>query len=365
MQRQPNIPGRFVDFMSARHLNVTDREAWNSFAAAHPHGHFMQSWEWGDLKGAQGWQPHFIAVEEGGAIVGGALVQVKRLPAIGKSLLYSPRGPLVPAGDDRVLAALCAEVKQLAAREGAIFWRVDPYLTSDEAGESFPAAGFRPVPMEWSYWNAPKYLMHLRLDGSTEELFRKMGSTARNEARQAQKSGVTVDYGGAGDLEDFFSLMMKTADKKKILHHELAYYRNLYEVLGRDGMVQLFLARKDGVTGSAGISVRFGATAWLLYLASDYSVRFSNRALQWEMVKWAVDSGCSRYDFRGTATNYPPRETDPGYGVYKFKKSFGAEVAIMAGYYDFVLSPAWYGLFRFTEQTLLPRAMSLRARLKG
>ena len=350
--------------MSIRILEATDRADWTSFVKSHPQGHFMQSWEWAELKGTQGWEPYFFAVENAGRIVGGTLVQKKRLPVLGKSILYSPRGPLLAADAQLSLAELVAEVGRFASGNGAIFWRVDPYLSPDEAGTTFSDTGFVPVPREWSYWNAPKYLMHLPLDGTVEELFSRMGSTARNETRQAAKSGVTVDYGTTDDLDDFFALMIRTAEKKKIPHHDIVYYRTLYEPLGKSGMVQLFLARREGKTGSAGISLRFGSTAWLMYLASDYSVKHSNRALQWEMVKWAVESGCTRYDFRGTACNYPPRESDPGYGVYKFKKSFGADTAIMAGYFDAVFSPAWYRMFRFAEEKVLPRAMGIVAAVR-
>lgn len=349
--------------MNVRLLRGCEQEIWNEFVLARRNGHFMQSWEWGGLKESQGWKPFFAVVEDNGSIVGGALVLRKRLPVIGKSLLYSPCGPLIPYNDKQVLLELCRQIQLVAIEEKAVFWRIDPYDTSEETGTAFRDAGFREVPMEWSYWNAPKYLMHLDLT-DVPEMFAQMGSTARNEVRQAVKNGVTVEYGGVGDLDEFFSLMVTTADKKKILHHDISFYRTIFENLGKKGMVQLFLARNNEKTGSAGISVRFGETAWLLYLASNYTIKFSNRALQWEMVKWAIDSGCKRYDFRGTATNFPPSESDPGYGVYKFKKSFGADVAIMAGYYDFVYSPASYRFFRLAEHSLLPRVMDLRSMIQ-
>ena len=349
--------------MNIRLLNAADQADWNMFAAAHPQGHFMQSWEWGGFKATQGWKPQVIVAEEKGKIVGGTLVQKKNLPFIGKSFLYSPRGPLLPAGDVSCLGELSAEMRRFATRNGSVFWRVDPYLGAAEAENLFPKAGFERIPMEWSYWNAPMFLMLLRLDGMVTVVFNKMASTARNEVRQAVKRGVTVDHGKLDDLADFFTLMLKTAEKKRIPHHDLEYYHSLYEILGESGLAQLFLARRDGVTGSAGISIRFGATTWLLFLASDYSIKYSNRALLWEMVKWAVESGCCRYDFRGTACNNPPRETDPGYGVYKFKKSFGAESVVMAGYYDQVYSPAVYRVFRFAEHSILPRIMAWKAKL--
>ena len=65
-----------------------------------------------------------------------------------------------------------------------------------------------------------------------------------------------------------------------------------------------------------------------------------------------MESGCRQYDFLGTATNYPPSESDKGYGVYRFKKSFGSELTIMLGYFDYVFQPTLYRLMTFAERKL-------------
>jgi lipid II:glycine glycyltransferase (peptidoglycan interpeptide bridge formation enzyme) len=78
------------------------------------------------------------------------------------------------------------------------------------------------------------------------------------------------------------------------------------------------------------------------------------------MIKWAHGLGCERYDFRGTATGDPPSEDDPGYGVYKFKQSFGPEFTRLTGYYDLVQRPLLYRAFRMTEDHLLPVAYRVK-----
>ena len=126
--------------------------------------------------------------------------------------------------------------------------------------------------------------------------------------------------------------------------------------------VQLFLGSFEGEVITAGMSVSYGKRAWLLYAASDpksYRLR-ANRTLQWEMIKWAHAQGCTRYDFRGTATNDPPNPNDPGYGVYQFKKSFGPEFTRLIGYYDLVRRPALYRMARIAEEYLLPVAYRAR-----
>jgi len=138
--------------------------------------------------------------------------------------------------------------------------------------------------------------------------------------------------------------------------HDEAYFRRLYEVMNHSCRLELFLARFDGQVVSVGMSLIYGDRAWLLYAASDraHAKLGVNRNVQWEMIKWARDAGCTRYDFRGTATGDPPNPADPGYGVYTFKKSFGPTFVRLAGYYDLVTSPPMYRLFRLAEEKAVP-----------
>ena len=72
------------------------------------------------------------------------------------------------------------------------------------------------------------------------------------------------------------------------------------------------------------------------------------------MIRWAIDKNCRIYDFRGTASDDPPKESDPGYGVYRFKKSFNPEYIRMIGYYDYIFSCFFYKLFISIEKYLFP-----------
>jgi hypothetical protein len=70
------------------------------------------------------------------------------------------------------------------------------------------------------------------------------------------------------------------------------------------------------------------------------------------MIRWAIAHGCTLYDFGGTGTGDPPKESDKGYGVYQFKRSFGAEIVRWYGYADRPFRPARYAGFRLMERLL-------------
>jgi lipid II:glycine glycyltransferase (peptidoglycan interpeptide bridge formation enzyme) len=330
------------------------RDEWNGFVSAQPGATIYQAYEWGEIRRAHGWDPHYLALERGGEWVAAALILTKRLPGRLGTILYSPRGPIV-TDCEGVVQMLVEAVGRVARTSGALFWRVEPPV---QDGESFftsqlTHAGFIPVSQEWSYWNRPKYEMQLDIAGGETAVFAGLGSKIRTKIRHASKRGVVIDEGcGEQDIESFYRLLKNTGTKKRIPVRGLDYFHALYRTLIKSGMARLFLARKDSTPVAGGLSVRYGSLATLLYLSNDYSMQRAGWAVQWEMLRWAMAQGCSTYDFGGTGTSYPPQESDKGYGVYQFKHSFGAQIVRWYGYADYVFRPISYRAFRFIEQQL-------------
>lgn len=341
--------------MSLTVVHNPTREAWNEFVASQPGANLYQSYEWGDIRRMQGWTPRYVALTDGRAWVVASLILVKRLPGGLGALLYSPRGPITSPCAPCALPALVEVVRSIAEEVCGIFWRVEPPIVAQDeaAGVRLGQAGFRRVHQEWSYWNRPKYEMRLDLNDGEAAVFSRLGTKIRTKVRHALKRGVAIEEGcGEQDVEHFYRLMRDTSMKKRIPVRGLDYFRSLYHTLVKADMGRLFIARKDRVPVAAGLTSKFGKTASLLYLSNDYSMQRAGWAVQWEMIRWAIAQGCTLYDFGGTGTNYPPKETDKGYGVYQFKKSFGAEIVAWYGYADYVFRPVRYGWFRAIERSL-------------
>lgn len=340
-------------------INATDPAAWDQFVSASDHGHYMQSHAWGEMQRHAGWEPHYAALSAGGATVATALLLSRTIPATGRKVFYAPQGPVTNGHTPEVYEPLGAALSAYVRRQGGTFLRADPYLREDAALDSALAkGGFRKVPRDWSYWNGPKFVFWLDLQQDEDALFKGMDRNCQRDVRAGYKKGVEYCRGGTDDLPEFYRLMQAMSNTKGIAVHDEQYYRRLYEVMNRSCRLELFLAKFEGRIISVGMSISYGTRAWMLYAASDrqyFKLRI-NRNVQWEMMKWARDTGCVRYDFRGTATGDPPNPADPGYGVYEFKKSFGPQFVRLAGYYDLVTRPAWYGLIRASEEHVLPRA---------
>ncbi|WP_297567324.1 peptidoglycan bridge formation glycyltransferase FemA/FemB family protein [uncultured Faecalibaculum sp.] len=75
---------------------------------------------------------------------------------------------------------------------------------------------------------------------------------------------------------------------------------------------------------------------------------FGPQAVQFEMIRRSIERGALRYNFWGISGKFRPDEE--GYGVYKYKKEFGAHVVEYAGEFTMVLRPAVARLTRLNER---------------
>src|SRR4051794_9430259 len=91
---------------------------WDELVLSHPMSDVTQLSGWARLRGRAGYRGLHVFVEDGGELVGGALVLVRRVPLLG-TVGYVPYGPLVGAGSaepDAVRTALADALRWLNRR---------------------------------------------------------------------------------------------------------------------------------------------------------------------------------------------------------------------------------------------------------
>ena len=138
-------------------------------------------------------------------------------------------------------------------------------------------------------------------------------------------------------VNDFSRIMNETGARDHFIVRSAGYFRSLLSCLGDNA--RLYMAYHDGRPIAGTIAIRFAGKVWYLYGASSNADRnlMPNYLLQWEMIRWALDSGCFLYDFRGVSGDLSP--DNPLYGLYRFKKGFTGEFTEFLGEYDYVLKP--------------------------
>ncbi len=315
-------------------------------------GNVLQSTAWGKLKTHTGWSREVFAVIDENKIQTGALVLIRDIPGIGSPVMYSPRGPVAAPGDDQQLGELTRGIREFGKDIGAVFWKIDPPWKLDSPGtKTLDSLDFNQLGLGDNFDGLqPRFVMRLPVnEGTYEELLMEMHSKTRYNIRLADRRGVEVRAGSEEDIEVFYRLLETTSRRNEFGIREQSYFENLCKDVLQTGWGKIFMAEYEGEAIAGTIGLINSHMAWYVYGASANKHRdvMPNYALQWEMISWAKEHGCSRYDFRGVSGDLDP--DNPLYGLYRFKKGFGAELVELIGEYDLVLRPMIYRIYRSAE----------------
>jgi lipid II:glycine glycyltransferase (peptidoglycan interpeptide bridge formation enzyme) len=194
-----------------------------------------------------------------------------------------------------------------------------------------------------------------------ETLLADMKPKWRYNIRLAERKGILIRPGGILDLPSFYDMYTETGARDGFLVRPFPYYQAIWEGFLDRGLAHLLLAEQAETPGEpvAGIILfRFGPTAWYFYGASTARARplMPNYALQWAAMRWAKAQGCTRYDWWGAPDTLA--ESDPMWGVYRFKAGFGGKFSEGIGAYDKPASPRLYWFYTVA----MPRALDLARR---
>src|SRR5512145_2376160 len=119
---------------------------WNSIISKLPAPHFLQTYEWGQVKAKYGWQPIYVVWDEQGNMEvetdvnrlssfvfppsAAALILKRQILRNGfaarLSILYSPKGPLLDWANESLRTRVLNDLQSYAKKQGAIFLKMDP-----------------------------------------------------------------------------------------------------------------------------------------------------------------------------------------------------------------------------------------------
>jgi len=323
------------------------------------------------VRSVDGWKPTYIVAEKEGQCLGGMMLLKKKIPFTPFSIIYGQRGPLWKFDDSETLDKIMAMARDVAREQGAIFLRIDPNIPEEfmvKYDDPFISLGFRHLDQRWSFWNSPKDVARIDLTtvDKAEDFLGLLHSSTRKCIRRSAKSGVSIEVAtNEEDLKTFYGIFRTFTIGKGFMCRSYEYQKKLWDAYVEQGMGRLFLAKYKGEIIGGDFCIKFGSGAFGMHMGTPYEYRKlrANDAYVLEAIKWAKESGCKWFSFRGVGTT-PTQE--------EFKKKFMPRPVAVVGYYDLPLRPLLYRLFFYGEFTVLPwawpyliRARKLYHRMKN
>ncbi|MCI8640870.1 MAG: peptidoglycan bridge formation glycyltransferase FemA/FemB family protein [Clostridia bacterium] len=336
---------------------VTDeasKKEYKKFLEGHERCNFQQSLEWAEIK-KPNWTPEVILAEdEQNNIIGSLCILIRKIPIFG-NLMYASRGPVCDVHDIAVVKQLTDGAKELAKKYNAIGLRIEPDVESDDQT-------FRDIVENLGYkikddakdfkdQIQPRYVFRLDVkDKTEEEVMAGFHQKWRYNIRLATKKGIIIKEGSREDLKDFHKIMEETGKRDDFITRPLAYFEKMYDNLVPGGHMKLLMAYYEDKPISGVIPIMYGNKTWYLYGASSNKHRnlMPNYLLQWEMIKMSIAKHDSIYDFRGVSGVVD--ENHPQYGLYRFKKGFGAKFTEFIGEIYIPFKPIKYQLYKISEK---------------
>jgi peptidoglycan pentaglycine glycine transferase (the first glycine) len=324
--------------VNVRQVDPADRTRFDRCVAAMPRPDFLQTWEWGELKATTGWTPIRLLATSDGTDIAAMSILERRVPGLGV-LHYAPRGPLMDWSRESTVRACLAAAADLGRERGAVALKIDPGVPDGDATclSALQRNGFQALKTGENFEGVqPQHVMHLPIEGrSADDLLASFHPKTRYNIRLAERRGVRVRVGRREDLPAFYDALLETARRDHFVVRARTYFESMYDTCLANGIGRLWLAEaQDGELLAGAIAFQLGGITWYLYGASRNARRelMAPYAVQWSMIHWAMEAHCRLYDFRGVSGDLSPH--NPLYGLYRFKKGFGADLVRYVGEFD-------------------------------
>jgi FemAB-related protein (PEP-CTERM system-associated) len=292
-----------MDYVEVVTAGAADEGAWEAFVLSRPDASSYHRWRWRLVfEHAFGHETGYLMARADGRVTGVLPLVVFRSALFGRfavSLPFVNYGGVL-AEDEVPARALLERAAALAAEDG---------LAHVELRHQ--AARFPELPSKHH-----KVAMRLPLDADATRAWEALDRKVRNQVRKAEKSDLSVESGGAGLLDDFYSVFARNMRDLGTPVYDRRFFAEVLRQFPDDSRV--FLVRHPSGVVAAGISHRYGDTIEVPWASSlkEYRTLAPNNLLYWHIIQFAIENGARVFDF-GRST--------PNEGTYKFKEQWGAK----------------------------------------
>ena len=320
-------------------VEINNSDVWNDYVASLPRSSFLQMWEWGTFQQEVGRSIERLQFVEEDRILGAAQFVTHELP-LGRSYVFSPRGPVWSTDFNRQSEVYELVRRRLSKYKGLLFWRLEP------SSGKMPQSAISIPDVQ------PAVTQMLDLQVGMDKVMIGMKQKTRYNCRLAEKKGVKVSFVSAlgkpnwdKQAEDFWKLLTETSQRHGIRHHNREYYVAMIQDLGEEGILEIARAEYNGQLLAMNLMIGCGDTMTYVHGASTENDKqvMAPYALQLAAIERAQVAGYHWYDMYGVAPAVMSKHKLSG--VTRFKSGFGGAEFVYPGTVDFPLKTRWYALY--------------------
>jgi FemAB-related protein (PEP-CTERM system-associated) len=276
--------------------------AWLRVAGAMSQPHLAHAPEWATaIRQGYGHEPLYLTAEDDAGGLGLLPAFIVRRPLVGTIVTSMPfldgGGPC--ACSATLAGGLVRHLLDEARREGAgvVELRCAQRLE----------IGWEPM--------THKVNMVLPLPADAGTLWRQLDRSVRNQVRKAERAGLSVEFGEAEKLDEFYGFFAARMRDLGSPVHARAFFRATLEAFGKRARVALVRKGQTPIGGLIALASNdIVAVPWAS-CAKEYFALCPNMLLYWETIRAACSDGFRGFDF-GRSTR--------GSGTYRFKRQWGA-----------------------------------------
>ncbi len=236
------------------------KEEYEEFVSNNENGHFMQSYDFGQIKKEKHFIPHYVGIKENNKLICAALLLEKKL-ILKYTYFYSPRGFVIDFKNKELLNTFTNYLKKFAKERKALFIKIDPAIKRHNIDidgnivgdnnnylsiEDLKKLGYKHLGYNLGFeMEQPRFTFRIDLDKSWDDVYSSMHPTTRKILNKGNQYNLNIYKGNKNDIEDFYITMIETAKREGIIQSPISYYENFYEIFNKDNLSDLYIVKAN------------------------------------------------------------------------------------------------------------------------
>jgi hypothetical protein len=276
-----------------------------------------------------------VAIRENGKLLGLCNVRIRKLPLLSFGIAYVNGAPLILKSAESIdsttalsncVNALRHEFVDVRGHVLRVIGVARANMSADLANRIFLAAGFVPCAAKGRYRTILVDLMR-----ELPEIRRGLDQKWRNVLNKAERQGLVIVRGTESVFFREFGKLYSGLVARKNLDVDLGpeFFLGLHDELSEPDRFVVHLAKQGDNVVAGHIGAFHGDTAvYLLGAANEAGLKTNaSYLLQWRVIEYGKERGCSWYDLGGIDPEGNP-------DVYRFKARIGGTDVVAPGPYE-------------------------------